>query len=44
MTMIPPKIKKLPNLRKAQSGYVTKPSQGSTHSNRALINSSKMVR
>ena len=29
MTMIPPKIKKLPNLHKAQAGYISK---GKTHS------------
>lgn len=45
MTMIPPKIKKLPNLRKASSGYVKNPQQGSTHSNRSLpYGGAKMVR
>ncbi len=36
MTMIPPKIKKLPGLRKPQSGYISKPEQGSAHSSRDL--------
>jgi hypothetical protein len=36
MTMIPPKIKKLPNLHKPLGGNIKKPSQGSTHSNRSL--------
>ena len=36
MTMIPPKIKKLPNLHKPPSGYINKPQQGSAHSNRSL--------
>ena len=36
MTMIPPRIKKLPNLRKSPQGYVNKPAQGSAHSNRSL--------
>lgn len=45
MTMIPPKIKKLPGLRKAPTGYINKPQQGSTHSNRSLyMGGSKMVR
>ncbi len=35
MTMIPPKIKKLPNLHKPV-GYVEKPQQASTHSNRSM--------
>ena len=35
MTMIPPKIKKLPGLRKV-SGYTKNMPQGSTHSNRSL--------
>lgn len=34
--MIPPKIKKLPKLRKVQSGYIKNPQQGSKHSNRDL--------
>ncbi len=38
MTMIPPKIKKLPNLHKPV-GYVKKPTQGSSHSNRGLYQS-----
>jgi hypothetical protein len=45
MTMIPPKIKQLPNLRGAPKGYVNKPQQGSTHSNRSLtMGGAKMVR
>lgn len=45
MTMIPPKIKKLPNLRKPQSGYINKPQQGSVHSNRSMpYGGAKMVR
>ena len=36
MTMIPPKIKKLPKLHKPQSGYINKPQQGSVHSNKDL--------
>lgn len=35
MTMIPPKIKKLPKLNKPV-GYVKTPTQGSSHSNRSL--------
>ena len=45
MTMIPPKIKKLPKLHKPQTGYVSNPQQGSTHSNRSLyLGGSKMVK
>lgn len=44
MTMIPPKIKGLPNLRNKTQGYLTKPQQGSTHSNRGLYNGGRMVR
>ncbi len=45
MTMIPPKIKKLPNLHKPQSGYIKNPQQGSTHSNRGLyMGGAKQVR
>jgi hypothetical protein len=45
MTMIPPKIKKLPGLRKGQSGYIAKPQQGSNHSNRSLYQGgTRMVR
>lgn len=36
MTMIPPKIRGLPNLRKPQSGYIKNTQQGSMHSNRSL--------
>lgn len=44
MTMIPPKIKKLPNLHKPV-GYKNKPQQGSVHSNRSLfMGGAKMVR
>ncbi len=44
MTMIPPKIKKLPNLHKPK-GYVKQPEQASTHSNRGLyMGGAKMVR
>jgi hypothetical protein len=43
MTMIPPKIRGMPNLRKHQKGYIRKPAQGSVHSNRSLY-PSKMVR
>lgn len=45
MTMIPPKIKKLPGLRKNPSGYIPNPQQGSTHSNRSLyMGGAKMVK
>lgn len=44
MTMIPPKIKKLPKLRKPQEGYIQKPQQGSSNSNRSLQGGAKMVR
>lgn len=44
MTMIPPKIKKLPGLRKNPNGSVNKPSQGSAQSNVSSINDSEMVR
>lgn len=44
MTMIPPKIKKLPNLHKPV-GYKNKPTQSSVHSNRSLpYGGAKMVR
>lgn len=36
MTMIPPKIKQLPNLHRVQSGYIKKPQASSSHSNRSL--------
>lgn len=36
MTMIPPKIRSLPNLRKKTIGYIKNPQQGSSHSNRSL--------
>lgn len=45
MTMIPPKIKKLPGLRKVQEGYIKNPQQGSAHSNRSLyLGGAKLVR
>lgn len=44
MTMIPPKIRGLPNLHKLK-GYVNKPQQGSRHSNRDLyMGGQKMIR
>jgi len=44
MTMIPPKIKGLPNLHRPK-GYIKKPSQGSVHSGRGLyMGGAKMVR
>jgi len=36
MTMIPPKIKKLPKLRENLKGYTKTPAQGAFHSNRSL--------
>lgn len=44
MTMIPPKIKGLPKLRQKPQGYLDKPQQGTSHSNRGLYNNGKMVR
>jgi len=45
MTMIPPKIKGLPNLRKVQTGYIKNTQKGSSYSNRSLYaGGSKMVR
>jgi hypothetical protein len=45
MTMIPPKIRGLPNLRKPQSGYIKNPQAGSSNSNRSLyMGESKMIR
>ena len=45
MTMIPPKIKKLPNLHKPLSGYIEKPQMASSNSNRSLyMGGAKMVR
>ena len=44
MTMIPPKIKKLPGLRKGQSGKFTPPVSPSQVSNKGLYNAGKMVR
>lgn len=45
MTMIPPKIKKLPGLRKGPLGYISNPQQGSSHSNRSLyMGGAKMIK
>lgn len=47
MTMLPPKIKKLPGLRKSQSGDNKTQQQSSSHSNRAFYmggTSSKLIR
>ena len=45
MTMIPPKIKKLPNLHKPLGGYISQPAQGSKHSNRdTYLGGAKLVR
>lgn len=45
MTMIPPKIRKLPKLHKPPKGYQDKPQQGSMHSNRGLyMGGAKMVK
>jgi hypothetical protein len=45
MTMIPPKIKKLPNLHKPQSGYIRTPEKGQTNGNRSLyMGGAKLVR
>jgi hypothetical protein len=45
MTMIPPKIKGLPNLHKPMKGYIKQPQQGSSHSNRGLyMGGAKMVK
>jgi len=44
MTMLPPKIKKLPNLHNPQSGYIGKTQQTSGKSNGGFIGTSKMVR
>lgn len=44
MTMIPPKIKKLPNLHKPV-GYKNKPQQGSWNSNNGLyMGGAKLIR
>lgn len=43
MTMIPPKIKKLPNLHKP-IGYVKKPTASSAQSNRSINANAKLVR
>jgi hypothetical protein len=43
--MIPPKIKKLPGLRKPNPQYIQKPEQGSVISNKGgFVGTSKMVR
>jgi len=45
MTMIPPKIKKLPGLHTVPSGYIKNPQQGSSNSNRSLyLGGSKMIK
>lgn len=45
MTMIPPKIKKLPKLRKEQKGYIKNASQGSAHASKDLyLGGIKMVK
>ena len=45
MTMIPPKIKGLPKLRKASSGYIKNPGQGTRHSSRDLyLGGAKLVK
>lgn len=45
MTMISPKIRKLPNLHKPLNGYVKNPQASSANSNRSLpFGGSKMVR
>jgi len=45
MTMIPPKIKKLPQLHKPQGGYIKNPQQGASHSNRSLyMGGAKLIR
>lgn len=45
MTMIPPRIKQLPNLRKKPAGYIEKPKNGINNSNKSLpFGGSKMVR
>jgi hypothetical protein len=43
--MIPPKIKKLPNLHKPQTGYIQNPQQGSSHANKGgFVGSTKMLK
>lgn len=44
MTMIPRRIKKLPNLRPKPSGFIEKPQQSSSNSNRSLYMGGKMIR
>lgn len=45
MTMIPPKIKKLPGLRVKPVGYIKQPQQGLAHSNRGLyLGGAKLIR
>lgn len=45
MTMIPPKIRKLPGLHKPNGGYIAKPQQGSSNSNRSLyMGGAKMIK
>lgn len=42
--MIPPKIKKLPGLRKQEPGYISKQKQSDTPNKNLLYNREKMVR
>lgn len=45
MTMIPPKIKKLPGLRKPANGYIKDSQKGTSNSSRSLyLGGAKMVR
>lgn len=45
MTMIPPKIRKLPGLHKPNGGYIAKPQQGTSNSNRSLyMGGAKMIK
>ena len=45
MTMIPPKIRGLPNLHKPQGGYVKHPQMASSNSNRSLyMGGAKLIR
>jgi hypothetical protein len=45
MTMIPPKIKKLPGLRQPQTGYIANKSGGKSNPNKSVVyQPQKMVR
>jgi len=45
MTMIPPKIRKLPGLHKPSAAYIPKPQQGTSNSNRSLyMGGAKMIK